>query len=61
MFVFWGTDDDLLHSFNVMPDFGAAFRERGIVTATLDGCDHAGAIFGFGDVAESVVTWLDTR
>jgi pimeloyl-ACP methyl ester carboxylesterase len=55
---FWGTDDTLLKSFNTRTDYRSALTERGIETLTLDGCDHAGAILGLGEVIEDIAAWL---
>lgn len=61
MLAFWGTDDELLASFNTRPDYAEALTERGVETLTLDGGDHAGTILGLGAVIEDIADWLERR
>jgi pimeloyl-ACP methyl ester carboxylesterase len=58
IFAFWGTNDDILQSLDTTADFGKDLTDRGIATLTLDGCDHAAAILGLGDVIDKLTTWL---
>jgi pimeloyl-ACP methyl ester carboxylesterase len=58
IFAFWGTDDDILQSFDRTADFGTALADRGIATRPLDGRDHVGAILSLGDVVEDIMSWL---
>jgi pimeloyl-ACP methyl ester carboxylesterase len=47
---FWGTNDTLLQSFNMPPDFRQDLIDRGVATIELDTGDHLGAILKFGTV-----------
>ena len=55
---FWGTNDDILQSFDRTADFGTALADRGIATLPLDGRDHVSAILSLGDVVEDIANWL---
>jgi len=55
---FWGTNDDILQSFDTSANFGKDLADRGITTLTLDGCDHVGAILGLGAVIGEIADWL---
>ena len=55
---FWGTNDDILQSFDRTTDFGTALADRGIATLPLDGRDHVSAILSLGDVVEDIADWL---
>jgi pimeloyl-ACP methyl ester carboxylesterase len=58
MFAFWGADDDVLWSFNAVPDLAESLTDRGVATRELMGRDHVGAILGFGDIIDHVIEWL---
>jgi pimeloyl-ACP methyl ester carboxylesterase len=58
MLAFWGTDDDILWSFNTAPHFAQALADRGLAVRPIEGRDHAGTILGFGEIVESVCEWL---
>lgn len=58
MLAFWGTDDDVLWSFNAEPDLAASLANHGVGTRELVGCDHVSAILGLGDIIDDVVGWL---
>jgi pimeloyl-ACP methyl ester carboxylesterase len=56
---FWATNDTLLQSFNMPPDYGRALIDRGVATIELDSGDHLGAILELGTVLEDVTAWVD--
>ena len=58
MLTFWGTDDDVLRSFNAVPDLATSLAGYGIASRELIGRDHASAIAGLGDIIEDLVEWL---
>jgi len=58
MLAFWGTDDDVLWSFNAVPDLAASLAAHGVDIRQLRGRDHVGAIAGLGEIFEELVEWL---
>lgn len=54
---FWGTDDHLLESFNLVTDYGTALSERGVATVALRAHDHATAIVELN--AAEVIDFLE--
>ena len=54
---FWGTNDDLLDSFNTAGDYGNALADRGVTTIALPGHGHETAILGLA--APDVIAWLE--
>jgi hypothetical protein len=58
---FWGTDDDIVESFDIIADLAVALSDRGIATLTLAGCDHVSAILRLGDVVDDLMHWLDRQ
>jgi pimeloyl-ACP methyl ester carboxylesterase len=58
MFAFWGTDDEILWSFNIEPDFGHGLADRGVATHPVVGLDHAGTILQFDRIVGDVIEWL---
>ena len=54
---FWGTNDDILGSFNTAGDYGTALADHGVTTIALPGHGHETAIVGLD--AHEVVAWLE--
>ena len=55
---FWGTNDDILQSFDRTTDFGTALADHGIAALPLDGRDQSAPILSLGDVVEDIADWL---
>lgn len=58
LLAFWGTDDDVLWSFNTVPDLTASLADHGVGSRQLIGRDHVSAIASLGDIIEGLVEWL---
>lgn len=58
---FWGTNDEVLQSFDTSADFRKDLEDRGVATLPIDGLDHVGAIVGLGGVVEELMNWLEQQ
>jgi len=58
IFVFWGSDDEVLEQFEGRAHLEAGLAGRGIEHRVLAGTDHAATAFGLERVLPDVVEWL---